>query len=366
MNTSHDRDQQFHENLRVVGSRIPVPEGPSDEVRLHSVAEFQSGPIPRHSQRLKLLRRPAVLSTLGMAACLALMVGLLFPSNGGPTVEAATILAKLNEQIEEPGLIELTLDSIVIEEVSVNGKLHISESGVVGDIHVIVTEDADEPPLVVDLSMALSADQSWVLLRKLQIPDADVQPILTMFFPPGSETLLILPKDIDIDDLDLDLGEELRELGSVKVVEAFQELIRTQPDTDATITEQPDGTILLTFPITDARALEDLEHLVIFAARQSSDIEIDEEGVEIGDEDDELIGSTFMIVYDPATERVRSFAITDFGSVKGTISVEIHDGQVDPALFDPNRVTTPETRVFDLNALESLLEGFDFGAKTGG
>ena len=63
-----------------------------------------------------MMRKPSVLSAFGVAAMIAITFGLLFPAPTGPTVQAATIIKKLNEQIEESPLIEVTLDSLAIDE----------------------------------------------------------------------------------------------------------------------------------------------------------------------------------------------------------------------------------------------------------
>jgi hypothetical protein len=292
---------------------------------------------------------------VGLAACLALAVGFLFPTNGGPSVRAATILEKLHKQIEEPELVEITLESIAIEEVALlDGHLQVSDSGVAGDLHVIVQEG--EGPIEIDLALAISPAQSWLLIRKLDIPDPDVQPFLKLFFPPGTETLLLLPEDVDVGDLDLDLTEELEGLSAEGLLEAFRQLLEDQPDSGATMYEQRDGTIVMTLPILDAEALKGLMRIGIAAADE--EVDLDELDAEISIDDDEihLIGSTLEIVYDPRLELVRSFAITDFGANKGTIAIDIRGGEPDAHLFDAARVTTSSTRTFDLTALESFLE----------
>ena len=357
MSASHDPDRQFDENLHVLGSRIPVPAGTPEEVRSACVSALGSSSTPSQVRSRWSLRRPALLSTLGLAACLALVVGLLFPFNGGPTVQAATILAKLNEQIEGPQLVEIAMESVTIENVHLDGWLHVCDDGVAGDVQVVVTEGPDRPEVDLDVSMAVSPDQSWILIRKLELPGSEAAPVLALFFPPGSETLLLLPEEIAAEELDLDLSEELRELSSVRLVDAFQELIRNQPETGATITEQSDGTLLLSLPMADAEALEGLIRIGMATAEEHGDSDPNdpEAEIDIGDAG-ELFGSTIEIVYDPRSEQVRSFALRDLGATKGTISVTIRGGEMDPELLDSKRVTTPATRVFDLEGFRALAE----------
>ena len=40
----------------------------------------------------------------------------------------------------------------------------------------------------------------------------------------------------------------------------------------------------------------------------------------------------------------------------------IKEGTIDPALLDSARVTTPDTRVLDLGALESVLKNLDIAS----
>ena len=361
MNTSRDPDMQFDDNLRVLGSRIPVPGGPSDDVRSRCLGEFDM--VPRRRQSLRSLRRPAVLSTLGMAASLAVAVGLLFPVNGGPKVEAATILAKLKEQIAQPNLIELTMEDITIEEVSVSGHVQVATEGLAGDVHAIINED-DEGPLEVDVSFGIGQDAGWVLLRKLSIPDPDVQQVIDVLLPPDAETLLLLPDTVDFPGVHLDVAEGVEEVSSAhKVIKSFMETVRNQPDTDAIVEERRDGTLVLTVPIPDAKALEDFVRMASKAAneemkRQGKEekFDLDEIEIEGDDEVEVLFGSTLHVEYDPKTESVRRFAITDFGQDKGTLSVELRDGRLDTSLLDPDRVTGPKTRTIDLSAFVNLIE----------
>jgi hypothetical protein len=120
----------------------------------------------------------------------------------------------------------------------------------------------------------------------------------------------------------------------------------------------------MTLPIRDTAALEALELLIEGdedvvegdEGAEAAEVDID---LDVGDEDNELIGSTLNIVYDPDTELVRSFAITDFGETQGTISVAIRDGEIDPELLDSARVTTPSTRTLDLDGLQSFVKQFE-------
>ena len=308
-----------------------------------------------------MMKKPSVISGLGLAACIAFAGVLLFPSNGAPEVQAATIMRKLNEQIEQNPLIEVTLNSLTVDEAFVNGRLQVSNQGVAGDIEVRV-EDGPDEVVEVDVALGISDSGGWILIRKLEVPDPEAQAILNMFLPPDGEVLLLLPEDavgseigLDIDDLD-----ELSELGSDKVVDVLKRLIDAHADYGAEIEYQADGTILLTMPIDDAEALAALGRLAedsVAAAGAAGAEPAAEVDIDFGD-DDTLIGSTLSVVYDPEAEVVRSFGIDNFGGGEGSLEVTIGEGEIDPALFDSSRVTTPNTRTLDLSALESMFKNF--------
>jgi hypothetical protein len=325
-----------------------------------------------------------------MAAGIALVVGLLLPLDNGQTVHAAVILAKLDKQIAESSVVEITLDSLTIDgEVTVNGTLQVGEGGIAGDIHAIVHEGHNGNPVEVDISLGMSADQRWVLIRKLSIPEPEIQPILAFLFPAGSETLLMLPIDDDGDGIASGIAEGLSEglseplamLNSKRVVSVLEELIEARTELGATVVDRADGTVELTVPIRDARALKTLESILegAFEATEGQEdndattnvrrhgskktrvrttIEIDEADEDDLDADNDLIGATLSVVYDPDTESVRSFSISDLGSTEGTLSVVIRDGEIDADLLDSSRVITPNTRTLDLGAIEAMFEGF--------
>ena len=343
-------DQLFDRNLKTVGARIPVPDAPFHEVvdRCADTLTASAGPARG--------RRAGWLATFALAASILLAFGLLAdPFQTSPKVQAATILAKLNEQIAAPKLIELRLDSIAVDEVEVDGHLQISTSGVAGDLHVIVNKG--DMPIEVDLSLGVSKDEAWVLLRKIAIPDPEVQAMLGLFFPAGSETLLTVPAEMLGDGFPLDTGdfdEIMGVLAAKNLLAVFQELITDQAGANATIVEQNDGTVVLTLPIDDAKSLEGL---IRMAAKIHDGKDIPEGEITIDEDDgEELFGSTLQIVYDPDRELVRSFSISDFGDKKGTLSISISGDSLDPDLLDSDRVTGPNTRTFDVAALMSLVK----------
>jgi hypothetical protein len=317
-----------------------------------------------------MMRKPSVLSAFGVAAVIAIAFGLLFPANTGPTVQAATIIKQLNEQIEESPLIEVTLDSLSVDEVFVNGQLQASEQAVAGELEVVVRDGPADQTVEVDLALAFSDQGSWVLVRKLIVADPQAQAVVGLLFPPGSETLLLLPEEEVGHEIGLDLHEVLRELRSGEVVDVLKKMIEVHDELGATIEYQSDGTILLTVPIEDVEALAALGQWVEKAESATKKrtvviIEESDAGVEPAqihvDTDNELIGSTLRVVYEPEAEVVRSFRIDDLGSPGSSISVSIGEGEVDPARLDQNNYTTPQTRTLDLGALESMFKQLDIG-----
>ncbi len=350
---STQEDQLFDQNLHVAGARVPVPDGPSPDV-VSRCANTLAGAST--STR----RRPlGWFAPVALAASIALAFGLFGgPFETGPKVQAATILARFNEQIAAPKVIELTLDSIAVDNVEVDGYLQVSTAGVAGDLHVIVAKG--DVPLEVDLSLGVSSNGGWILIRKIEIPDPKVQAMLSLFFPSGSETLLKFPADMVGSDFALNTGDfdEIMDVLSTKILlETFQVMIANQPDTAATIVERRDGMVVLTLPIADANALESL---IRMAAKVIDGKDIPEGDIEIDTADGAtLFGSTLEIEYDPTAELVRSFSIRDFGKKNGTLSVSVSGDSLDPALLDSSRVAGPDTRTVDIAALMSLLKQFD-------
>ena len=346
-----------------------------------------------------MIKKPSVLSTVGIAASIVVVFTLLVPWNGEPAVQAATIIKKLDEQIARSPLFEITLDSLTIDEVYVNGSLQMSRDAIAGDLEVRIQEGCVQEAVEVDLSLGLSGEKGWILLRSLTVPDPQAQAILDVILGPAGETLLLLPESELASELGAEIEGGLAEFRSGELAGVLQALIDSHEDYGATLEEQPDGSILLTLPIKDAEVLASLARLADSAqdktrtvtritvtddeghpraysaddlqrleeeAQESGRAEVSFEGSRIEvvtkeeepdiDSDLELIGSTLSVVYDPDTQLVRSFGLHDLGSSGGSISVGIGQGEVDPALLDSTRVTTPNTKTLDLGALEALFD----------
>lgn len=349
-----DQDRHFEDNLKAIGTRAGVPDGVAPEVRAGCLDTLGSAE-PR-AARVRTFRKRAWWSTVGLAAVLALAAIPLF-SNGMPKVRAATVLTKLSEQIEDCAVFHVSLDDLTVEnKVWVDGKVQISDHALAGDIAVKVT---DEPGQTIQANVALGIHDGggWVLVRSIKLPDPQTQALLDLVFPPGTETLLVLPEEVIEKFMDGESGAKLaeaRDIATGEIVAIIKQVIASDEDLGVTITEQPDGTIRLVLPVRNS---EGLRNLIAMVASSMGE-QVDSADLDLSDSDlSDLVGATFSVVYDPQAEAVRSFSVSDIADVRGTVTVSLLGGSIDPALLDRNRVIGPNTRVLDLTALQSLVEG---------
>lgn len=361
MSCSNDRDRMFHENLQRAGRSASTPAALSTQAHGRCMEVLEGGHSFARSRGV--LGRPFLLSAMSLAASIALAFGLFFPWNESSSIQAATILEKLSEQISTPNMIELTIDSIKIEDASVSGHIQLGRGGIAGDIQVSIDQGRGDI-IEVDAAFAVSEDGGWVLLRKISVPDPDVQPILNILLPPGTETLLLLPDKVDLPGFDIDLADALKQLSSAQMmIETFTEVILNQEDTDAVVKRLHNGDVLLTVPIKDARAIEELIRAAAMAAQQkmgdAGDVaDFDPEEIDFDPEIEMFFGSTLEVLYNPKEKIVRRFSIKDFGESKGSLSVELSDRELDKDLLDPDLVSGPNTRKIDLSVLKRLVESF--------
>lgn len=361
MNTPQDSDHAFDDNLSRIGARANAPQGASAELRERCAVALRGEIAPAAARRRRWLRRPAFLSTVGVAAAIAMAFGFFYRPTADARVEAAVILETLTTQIQQDPLLKIKLESLQADGARIDGELQVSRTCVAGDLRVEINQGGEH--VEVDLSLGISQDDGWILIRKLVVSDEQAQPILNFFFPPGSETLIKLPKD----ELDLKLGDldaDLAEIGSGKIAELVREMIDSASDVGATVTQQADGTMLLILPIKDASTIQALVQL---ESLTGSKRELDENARqalrdladEIDDDDvKDLVGATISVIYDPGNKQVRSLAIENVGGLAGRIELSFGEGDIDPQLLDSSRVTNENTRVFDLDALQNMMEGF--------
>lgn len=380
MQNPENNDRMFDENLRVFGQGTESLPGADEALRSRCADAMNANSAGTRTLRFPALRRPALLSTMGLAASIALVVGWLAPWQTTQTVQAAEILSKLNNLSVEGQLLDIRIDSVALDEVFLNGHLQVSDQGVAGDIQVSVDE-GDEGLIEIDLALGISEEEGWVLLRKLTVPDPTAAVIIGLVLPPGTETLLLLPESIREEigsEVHEEISDAIAEISTGQVAEVLEEIIRSHEEVGATVDKLRDGTIQLTLPIKDEGALEALAELLTRSIEEKVEAQRDDDSDEsdtrsrrkgppahvsvrgnVHDDGDELIGSTLMVVYDPAKERVRSFGIFDFGERDGSITVDILDEAMDPALLDASRVTTGATRTIDLDQLEGLIHGLN-------
>ncbi len=345
----NDSDRFLDETLHSLGRNRPLPDGLSPKVRANCMTAFS----PQAARSRSILRRPALLSTVGMVVIVAAVAGLIFPTNGGPAVQAAVVLEKLSNQVADPNLLEVQLDQVQIEEVSVHGIIYLGADGIAGDLQATINEG--EGPIEVDVSLGISEQSGWILVRNLRIPDKQAQMIIDLFLPRGSETLVMLPSDLLGKDLALGLGnlDDLRQLATGQVAEIVKVIVESKSTAGATTTKLADGTILLNLEIRDAQTVRSPMGTLAKAMGEDPGDQIDIDEGDIAD----LLGAKVAIVYDPASESVRSFSVSGIGGIKGAITVSLLTGPIDPALLDSARVAKPGTRLLDVGSLMQSFEG---------
>jgi len=390
--TNGHQDERFHKNLRVMGQRLDTPSAPSPELIARCRTILETTSTPHWRQRLFMFRKPLAWSACGLAAALVLAVTIWMPGAQGSRAQAAMILSKLNAQMAAEPLLDITIEAIDIEDATISGHIQVASHAVAGDMRISAGDPGERVEL--DLSMAVSSESAWVLIRKLDIPDPQARALLSLFLTPGQETLVLLPEELRENGFEADFAEALEKFRSgelVKMARVFEELTASSAQTGATVVNQPDGTLLLTLPLADeqviasvAEILSQFDHLEVSAEVGEEEADDDEDAdagsatagarVKIvksntvtvkeavsGDNDAaKLVGATISVVYDPTLEQVRSVSLTNLGRTNGRVTVELRTGVIDSAWLAAERVITPQTRTVDLQALAAL-----FGGMTG-
>lgn len=345
-------DDTVHEYLKAQGAEWRSAMKLSPQLQQKCLAAMDAG--RSQGRRVRDWGRRTLVSTMGLAAAIALVVTFAFPPNGNTPVVAKDVLAKLAKQVEGDGVLSVTFHDVRIDEVAVQGHLQIGQDSIAGDLHVNIQEE-DDGPIEVDASLAVTADKGWVLVRKLQIPEPEAQAIIQMFVSPNAPSLIVLPDGI-VKDLDLH-GDgtplaDIRKLASGELAAIVREVVNSGADLGAVSTRQPDGTTRVTLRLKNAETIKKLVELAAAATGKAIDGEI-----EISEDDaNELLGCTLAVDYDPQTQTVQSFSISDVAEMKGTISISLHEGGIDPQMLDSARVMTPNTRVIDTGFLKGLIE----------
>lgn len=345
-------DDTFHELLKAHGAEWRSTVNMNPDLKAKCLAAMDAG--RSQGRRFRDWGRGTLVSTMGLAAAVALIVTFAFPPNGNTPVAAKDVLAKLAQQVQGDGILSVTFHDVRMDEVSVQGQLQIGKDSIAGDLHVNIQDDEDGP-LEVDASLAVTSEKGWVLVRKLEIPEPEAQAIIQLFVSPNSPSLIILPDGI-VKDLDLH-GDgtplaDIRKLATGELAAIVREVVNSGADLGAVSTRQPDGTTRVTLRVKNVETLKKLMEMAAAATGQTldGDIEISE------DDAKELLGCTLAVVYDPQSQSVQSFSISDVAEMKGTITIALHEGAIDPALLDSARVTTPNTRVIDTGFLKGLIE----------
>lgn len=347
-------DKSFHNFLNAQGAEWRSTVQLSPEQKRKCLAAMDAGRA--QGRRLRMWGRRTMVSTMSLAAAIVLVVTVAFPPTGNTPVAAKTVLAKLAEQVEGDGVLSVTLSGVRIEGASIEGQIQIAGNSIAGDLHVSVVEDDLESPIVVDASLGISPEKGWVLIRRLEIPDPQAQALIQLFVSAGTPTLILLPEDImqDFEELTGDEAPlaEIRRLATGQMAAVVREVVNSGADLGAVTTRQPDGTTRVTLRVKNAETLRKLIETAAAASGQEVDADLD-----ISENDaKELLGCTLAVTYDEQTQSVRSFSISNVAEMKGTITIALHEGQVDSALLDSARVTPPNTRTIDVGFLKSLIE----------
>lgn len=328
-------------------------------------------------------RKPMLFSSLSVAAGLALVVGVLRP-HAEPRIHAELVARTLARQSEQNPLLDVQIRNLVLEELKLEGDFKIGSSGMAGDIRAAIQDD--EGTLDIDVAVGFGGETGeWVLIRKLTIPDPEAQALLGLFMPPGQETLILLPRDSEIGrEIGREIREGLSEFRSSELISVFKEIIQSHAEYGLAVTQQADGTQMLTIPLGDEEVLEGLaERLeglpgVNVSAKKSigkkdarddkpsavaakDKVEVEKTVVKTKkakSSDAELADAVLNVLYDPAAESVKMLQISGFGDAKGTITLRLLEGEMDPSFLDPKRVSKPGTRTIDVSAFESIIKGF--------
>lgn len=354
MNQRNDMtDGDFDDYLGTQGSEWRSTMKMNPDLREKCLAAMDAGRA--QGRRLRDWGKRTLVSTMGLAAAIALIVTFAFPPNGNTPVAAKTVLAKLAEQVQGEGVLQITLDSIRVEGAGIEGRVQIAEDSAAGDVHLTVKENAEELPIEIDASFAVSPSRGWILLRHLQVPDPQAQAFIQFFVSTESPTLILLPPSI-LTKLEIKPDtpiSEIRRMASGEIADIVREILNSQADLGAVTKQQPDGTMRTTLRVKNVEVLRKL--VAVAAAATGRQVEGD---MDISENDaKEILGCTLGVTYDPQSQAVRSFSITDIAEMKGTVTIALQDGSIDPGMLDPARVTTPNTRTIDAGFLKTMLDG---------
>jgi len=351
-NENEMSDKAFHSFLKAQGAEWRSTVQLNPQLQQKCLAAMNAGRA--QGARLRSWGSRTLVSTMGLAAAVAIIVTLGFPLGGNTPVAAKTVLAKLAQQVQGDGVLSLTFNNVEVDEVAIQGHVQIANDSIAGDVQVTVKED--DGPIVVDAALAVTPKEGWVLVRRLEIPEPEVQAIIGLILGAGSPAMILLPDGI-LEDFEALTGDkaplaEVRRLAMGEVAQVVREILKSDNELGAVTTRQPDGTTRVTVHVKDVEVLRKLVEMGAAAAGKTL-----EENIEISEDDaNEILGCTLSVDYDPQTQSVRSFSITDVAEMKGTITIGLYEGAIDPRMLDSARVATPNTRTIDAGFLKGLIE----------
>ena len=353
-NISEMSDESLHSSLSAHGAEWRSTVKLKPELQQKCLTAMDAGRA--QGRRLHNWGKRTLVSTMGLAAALALVVTIAFPPTGSTPVAAKTVLKQLAKQVQEGGVLSLTFSGVRVDEAAIEGHLQISDDSIAGDLDVSVRENENEPPIVINASLALTPEKGWVLVRRLEIPEPGAQAIIGMILNADSPAMILLPNGI-LEDFKNLTGDdaplaEIRKLATGQMAAVVREVANSGADLGAVTTRQADGTTRVTLRVKNGETLKKLITTAAAAVGQTLDEEI-----EISDDDvKEIVGCTLAVTYDEHSQSVRSFSISDVAEMKGTITIALHEGGIDPTLLDSARVATPNMRTIDAGFLKGLIE----------
>lgn len=271
---TNNNDNQFEKNLERIGSAHQAPATPSadllsacddifDREAEKTVAMTTNLPQQAVNQRW---RHPAAWSTIGIAASIALIAGVFFAPTAGRKVQAAVVMKQLNQQLTRNELVVLTIDSLEVEEASVDAELQLSDHTIAGRVKVVIDEPSNPMGLIaIDANLAMSPQGSWIYLREFTTTNPGIALLASQYLDDGRDVLIELPADTFE-------GESILNSEDGNIAElAFghlQALLSAASDEDPNlfeITELTDGAFMLTIDLDDPDTQASLKTLLIDA-----------------------------------------------------------------------------------------------------
>lgn len=331
------------------------------------------------------MRRHRILTVATSAVAASLVLTVLLYTPGGAVVEASTIFSSLRQTLLDG--FELTLEDIGDEGVRVSGKLVLDMEGleitevsgtptidpskleltaIYAELDVKADESSDElSGLDVHTVMALRADTLWIYLKMAGLPHSvlEEQPMAGVALWLTGRGMLVDLTEVrdllDIDELDI-FGKPVFEES-----EAEFEIIGL-PGADGEL-----GT-LFTGLLCGRAGAPEIDQLVKEFSEAARYVEVTEvepglhvltardftpEGEDVSPEEAAMLARIVLEITYREEAGVESAAVRNIGAYDGAVRIAPIKGEVDPGLFEKERLIEPGvTTVLDAATLRPLLE----------